>query len=547
MVLLSLTDGFGLIMLVPLLDVLGSSAGTAGIAAPTGTEHLIGEAFSVIGLAPTLENILGAFLALLALRTALKFALQLWQVRLQHSCKDALRLRAMDALLRARWRWLSLGRASDHAHILLSAIGLICGTGLLNLIGLLTSAIMLLTYVTVSVIIAWQVALAAMAIGLVLTLTLRPFVRRTHVQGEALGAASRAMFGFVQEGLAGIRQIKIGQNEGDFMAAFTRHQNAFRENQIAYDRKAAGVWAAVAMIEGLVTVATFYVCIAVWHLSLSTLLPQILLLIRMVQLLQTVQRQWHGLIEVMPALAETRSFLESCYAAQEPGPRQAKDQPLVPQQSVALDGITLRYNGRSDAALDAVSLELPVGSLTAIVGPSGAGKSTLADVLIGLSEPDAGTVRVDGVAITGTMLGRWRKAVACVQQDTFLFNASVRDNLLWSNPGATDDDLAHVLQLAAAGFVFALPEGLNTRIGDDGLQLSGGERQRIALARALLSKPALLILDEATSALDPENETQINAAIANLAGQMTVVVIGHRLGIVGVADQVIRLEKGRRQ
>jgi ATP-binding cassette subfamily C protein len=267
----------------------------------------------------------------------------------------------------------------------------------------------------------------------------------------------------------------------------------------------------------------------------------------MVQLLQAAQRQWHGLIGVLPAVKETRQFLEDCAAAREPAAPSPQEEPLVPQREVALEGVCLVHENRGKPALDCVSLVLPVGSLTAIVGPSGGGKSTLADVLIGLSVPDAGNLRVDGKVMAGADLRRWRRAVACVQQDTFLFNASVRDNLLWGHPAATDEDLGGVLELAAAGFVFALPHGLDTLVGDDGVRLSGGERQRIALARELLRKPALLVLDEATSALDPESEALINAAIAGLAGTMTIVAIGHRLGIVDFADQVIRLDQGRRQ
>jgi ATP-binding cassette subfamily C protein len=179
------------------------------------------------------------------------------------------------------------------------------------------------------------------------------------------------------------------------------------------------------------------------------------------------------------------------------------------------------------------------------MGASGAGKSTLADVLMGLLEPDQGQLSVDGVTITGTRRRDWRRSVAYVPQEVFLFNDSIRANLLWGWAEAGEDALRLALHRAAAGFVFDLPLGLETRVGDGGVRLSGGERQRLALARALLKQPSLLILDEATSALDRENEARVREAIEHLHGDLTLVVIGHRLATLEHADQVVVLEAGR--
>ena len=196
-------------------------------------------------------------------------------------------------------------------------------------------------------------------------------------------------------------------------------------------------------------------------------------------------------------------------------------------------------------AVDGLSLDLKRGETLGLVGESGAGKSTLADVLMGLIAPDSGTLCVDGSEITGPARMRWRASVAYVPQDAFLFHDSIRRNLLWAKPDASDDELHQALTRAAADFVLQLPKGLDTMVGDGGVLLSGGERQRIALARALLKRPALLILDEATSALDRGNETRIRQAIENLHGDLTVVIIGHRLATLEHADQVVVLAQGR--
>lgn len=203
------------------------------------------------------------------------------------------------------------------------------------------------------------------------------------------------------------------------------------------------------------------------------------------------------------------------------------------------------HEGRAQPALDAVSATLPRGSTTLVTGPSGAGKSTLADVLAGLVAPSAGALRIDEKALGRGDLRSWRRRVAYVQQEALLFDASVRDNLLWAHPGASLERLRDCLLAASAGFVFELPDALDTMVGDRGAQLSGGERQRIALARALLRDPELLILDEVTSALDSENELAVTQAISRLRGTITILMIGHKGALSTLADRTIALEAGR--
>jgi ATP-binding cassette, subfamily C, bacterial len=201
--------------------------------------------------------------------------------------------------------------------------------------------------------------------------------------------------------------------------------------------------------------------------------------------------------------------------------------------------------GEGPAVLDRVSLSFPAGSITALTGPSGAGKSTLADLVGGLLSPDAGTLAIDGTLLDPPLRRAWRRRVAYVQQEPVLLAATVRENLAWGAPGASEAEMLAALGGASADFVTALPHSLDTRVGDGGRVLSGGERQRLMLARALLRQPALLILDEAASALDSANEAAIAAAIAALRGRVTVLIVGHRGALAAIADRTIRLENGR--
>jgi ATP-binding cassette subfamily C protein len=181
-----------------------------------------------------------------------------------------------------------------------------------------------------------------------------------------------------------------------------------------------------------------------------------------------------------------------------------------------------------------------------VVGPSGAGKSTLADLILGLIAPVRGRILVDERPLTPDRIPAWREHVGYVAQETFLFHDTVRANLQWARPGASDAAIRAALAAAAATeMVDRLPRGLDTVLGDRGERLSGGERQRLALARALLRQPALLVLDEATSHLDSENERRIQAAIEQLHRHVTILVITHRLSTVRLADVIHVVEDGR--
>ena len=164
---------------------------------------------------------------------------------------------------------------------------------------------------------------------------------------------------------------------------------------------------------------------------------------------------------------------------------------------------------------------------------------------MGLNVPDTGEVLVDGVPLTQKNLLSLRESLSYVPQDPFLFNTSIRENLMLIKENATEEEIWEALTFASAnGFVEKLPNGIDTIIGDRGIKLSGGERQRLVLARAILKKPSILILDEATSALDSESESKIQEAIESLKGYMTIIVIAHRLSTIQNADQIIVLEGG---
>ena len=216
-----------------------------------------------------------------------------------------------------------------------------------------------------------------------------------------------------------------------------------------------------------------------------------------------------------------------------------------PVGRVAFDEVSFAY--RADLpVLHEVSFAVEPGTMTALVGPSGAGKSTIAALVSRLYDPDDGRITLDGLDLRALTLASIANAVGVVAQDTFLFHATLRENLLYARPGATQDEM-----MAAAGaaqiheFVSSLPEGYDTLVGERGYRLSGGEKQRVSIARALLKDPKVLVLDEATSALDTRSERLIQQAVARLLQGRTAIVIAHRLSTILAADQILVVDAGR--
>jgi len=213
--------------------------------------------------------------------------------------------------------------------------------------------------------------------------------------------------------------------------------------------------------------------------------------------------------------------------------------------AVRFEDVSFTHDGRSRSVED-VSLDIPAGSFVGLCGPSGAGKSTMLKLLFRFYDPETGRVLIDGQALDGVTQESLRDALGLVPQDVVLFNDTLRANVIYGRPEASEAEVWDAVERAQLGaFVRALPEGLETKVGERGLKLSGGEKQRVGVARAILKNPAVLILDEATSALDSETEKQVQTALAEAAKGRTTIAVAHRLSTIAKADRIFVMEAGR--
>jgi ABC-type multidrug transport system fused ATPase/permease subunit len=212
---------------------------------------------------------------------------------------------------------------------------------------------------------------------------------------------------------------------------------------------------------------------------------------------------------------------------------------------IELKNVSFSYDGEA-SVLQGASFTIHQGSMTAIAGVSGSGKTTIIDLILRLYDPVQGSVLVDGVDLKDLDLASWRQAVSVVSQDVFLFNDTIANNIALGHPEIPRDEITGAAaQAYAHDFIQSFPQGYETMIGDRGWNLSGGQRQRLALARAILRKPQVLVLDEATSALDSESERLVQECINRIRGTCTVVIVAHRMSTIQTADKIAVLENGR--
>jgi subfamily B ATP-binding cassette protein MsbA len=366
----------------------------------------------------------------------------------------------------------------------------------------------------------------------------RPLQRATR---ERLGEVSARL----QDNLSGIRVIKSFSQEeresGRWSELVGQHHGA----QVT----ALNIWGrynpALALLNGLGGVLVLGVGARMVMAGQLTLGELFAFLSYVAMFYQPIRALVNVSETLQSALATSERLFE--ILDEVPDVRDAPDATALPrlQGHVIFHNVSFRY-GTGEEVLSGIQLEARPGELVALVGRSGAGKTTLVNLLARFYDPTGGHITVDGYDLRTVRQRSLRAQIAMVLQDTFLFNGTVAENIAYGRPDAGPEEIERAARLANAhGFIDELPEGYDTQIGERGVKLSGGQKQRLAIARAVLADPAILILDEATSSVDSESEMLIQQAMERVMRGRTTFVIAHRLSTVKHADKIVALEEGR--
>jgi len=538
MLVTGLLEGLGLSLLFPLLAKFGIG--------DSGATNAVAE--TIDGLLKTLHipDTLGAIIIFVVIVFLLQVSFELlraWiQADNQSRYTESWHKRLFEAYFRANWSFFIRERTANRINAVVTQATRVSGAFYV-MMQMATNVVVMLVYFSISLAAAWPVVIIMGTFGAVIYIIARPVARRGRIIGYELTEVSRQLQHRTSEYLQSAKLIKATATEPLVSELFHDTTNDYRQANRQAGFNPSLVLAVYSGAGYIALGSGIWFAIDVLAIDTASVLVSIYIFLRLYTRLTSVQQNLQAFSLSAPALPDVLLQLQGADAAVEDY-HSGKGLPQSGPVTINIDNVCVNYGAK--AALDGITANIGAGTVTGMTGPSGAGKSTLVDVIIGLLAPDTGTVSVNGISVNELDVSSWRRSVGYVAQDTILMNDTIAANITWGSVGHKSEEIRQAARHAnALEFIEALPKGFDTQVGERGVRLSGGQRQRLGLARALMGKKRLLILDEATSALDSESEILVLEALESLRGQVTVLMIAHRLSTLTNADQILFLQNGK--
>ncbi len=540
----ALFNGVGTALIVPvILKIVGQDVDLTG--APPILKGLMAP-FEKLPEDYRLLMMAGAIILVIFCKNLASYSSTLASSSLTRKLTSDMREAGVQLLLEIDLDYYAKTRVGDLINRLGGELGRAAST-IGSTVKLIILGITILVFVGFLLSISWQLTIAATVLLSFVTLVNQYAITRSRKFGKQLSDMSKAYSIAILEILSGIRLVKATGNEN---REYQRIRKLIRDREKA-DFQSQMNSEAIAPLSEVMGITALLLIVFLSRTffrdqitSLSAvLLTYLLVLLRVLPLISQLNTLRNSFANTSSSVELVNEFLR-----RDNKPLMGNGQVSFTKlkEGIHFNHLSFAYPGNEKMVLKDVDLYLPRGTTLALVGSSGAGKSTLADLLPRFYDPISGCINIDSIDLREYDLTSLRKEIGIVSQDTFLFNDSVRNNIAYGRPEATEDEIITVAKLANAyEFISKLPQGFDTLIGDRGVMLSGGQRQRLAIARALLQDPEILILDEATSALDTVSERLVQTAIDNLSCDRTTLVIAHRLSTVQKADQIAVLDQGR--
>lgn len=533
-------EGLGVSTVLPLLTIaLPESASSVPGSTPA-LAGIITRGLAVVGVAPTI----GTLLLLIVAGMSIKAGLLLLANRqvgfaVARVARD-LRLQMIRSLLDARWDYFTRQPIGAIANAFATEAERASETYLRGSL-VVAAAIQTLVYLGLAMSISWLATVFALVAGVLSSAVLGRFVGTARRAGAAQTLLLKRSLTQLADVLQATKPLKAMGRQmllGPLLEQETERLDRSLRGEVLSKEGMRALQEPI--LVGTLALGLF-LALSRFGMPAPTLLVLALLFYRTLSMANRIQREYQVFVARASAYRSMMGMIRAAEARREPD--LTGGEPTL-ERDIVLEDVSLRY-GDTEVLHD-ISIEIPAGRITTLVGASGAGKTSIADLVVGLVDPTQGSVRVDDVPLPELDRARWRRGIGYVPQDTFLLNDSIFANVTLGEPEVGEEEVREALREAgAATLVERSPAGLHEPVGERGNLLSGGQRQRLAIARALVHRPRLLVLDEATTALDPATEAAICETVAGLRGRITVLAISHQPALMRIADVVYRVADGR--
>jgi ABC-type multidrug transport system fused ATPase/permease subunit len=534
-------EGIGVNALIPAFSFFDQSGRQ-----PTDfISRTMAQIFSAVHIPYTLPAILFFIVFLFLLRFIGVVLNSYLVVRIQTGYEQAVKGRLLESTLQADWPYLIKQKLGNLETLI--KIDSSQSSAMLNSISaLLIIFATLVAYILIAINISKTVTFAALVFGIIVLTMLRPLFSSSRMLSQKISKINVVVAHHINESLVGIKTLKALGAEREVVSLGRQFFETIRglQTRLAIIGKIS-----VESVQPLGTIfMTLVVAFAFYKTSynLGAVAALVYLIQRIFLYTQNIQGTMYNISTALPYVENVTSYLEEAEKAKESSSTHKEEVGAAFQfnKELAFNSVSFSYTGREEA-LQPISFVIKKGEMVGFIGPSGAGKTTIFDLLLRFLRPTTGEISVDEKDIYSIGISDWRRNISYVSQDIFLLTDTVLNNIKFFDESVTREDVEKASKMAHIyDFIETLPEKFDTLVGERGALLSAGQRQRIALARALARKPRILLLDEATSALDNESEQHIQKAIDNLKGEMTILVIAHRISTVLDADKLFVVEKG---
>ena len=499
----------------------------------------IRDTVGAFGIGSDFRSLFFIVVGLMIVKSVLSFAAVSYAGMAAARVSIGLRRQLIASVFGARWSYFAGHSGGRFANALSNDAGRAGDAYLLSaqfVAGLMQN----LAYMAVALFIDWRLALAGLTGSVVMGLSMGSLIRASKRAGFKQTDRTSTLTVYMVDVLANIKALKSMQRYDSVLAGITRTLKQLKRTLIKRELAHAGLQEGSDAVNATVIGGLALFATTIWQTPLPELLVSGIVYFQIVNITAKLLKQYQQYVQFEAAYVRTRELIAQMQAQQE-----VLIGRLAPKLEISCRFENVTFSHAAAPVVEDVSFDIPARAITVLSGPSGAGKTTIIDLLIGLNRPDAGRILIDATPLADIDLNAWRRMIGYVPQELSLFHSSIRDNITLGDSTVSEAAIIEALVLAGAGsYVASLDRGLDTDVGEMGSKLSGGQRQRISLARALVTKPQVLILDEVTSALDPQTEAEIVANILALRGRYTIIAITHRPAWTAIAGRLYRVGGG---